>query len=97
MTEKYFLMIHWFHSMLQTRRNELVFDNTTTVENFRKEPINEKITIEIFQQGLKDYNYELSYNQTANGTDLFLKSLPKEILTKCGRLTFEAVEKGIKF
>jgi PP-loop superfamily ATP-utilizing enzyme len=59
-------------------RHELKITKNTTVENFRESPENEKHCQRIFEYSLTEWNYELSYNQVANGINLLLKSWAKQ-------------------
>ena len=74
MTEKYFLLTYFVHSYLESVRKQLVVNLNTTVENFQEQPENKKHCDLIFKYTLSQWNYELSYNQLANGINLFLKS-----------------------
>ena len=72
-TDKYFLLIYFVHSYFETVRNELNITNETTVENFRKNNINEKHCKMICEYTLSQWDYELSNNQLCNGINLLLK------------------------
>ena len=74
MTDKYTLLMYYVHSYLESVKGELYYNQDTTVENFADNKINEKHCSEIFKHSLAQYNYELSYNQVANGINLFLKA-----------------------
>lgn len=73
-SDKYILLMYFVHSMLESRKNELVFDENTTVENFRENEINNKKCLDIHEICLTHYDYELSWNQIANGINLFLNA-----------------------
>jgi hypothetical protein len=70
MTEKYTLLMYYVHSYLESVRDELKITKDTTVENFRNQPENETHCKKVFDHSLTQWNYELSYNQIANGVNL---------------------------
>lgn len=74
MTEKYHLLIYYVHSYLESVKNQLHYDENTTVENFRNNSVNNKHCLDAFAASLNQWNYELSWNQVANGINLFLKA-----------------------
>ena len=75
---KYYLLIHYVHSYLHSVSDKLkiidVNNELTSVDNFRKEPVNEFHCQKIFEICESEFNYELSWNQMANGINLFLTS-----------------------
>lgn len=71
-TDKYLLLMYYINSYLETVRSELKINKDTTVENFREQPENEAHCKKICEYSLTQWNYELSYNQVANGINLFL-------------------------
>lgn len=73
MSEKYHLLIYFIHSRLISFRKELLFNQNTTVENFRKQPCNEAVCDAIFREAIMHFGYELSHNQMCNGINLFLQ------------------------
>jgi hypothetical protein len=78
MTDKYYLMQYYIHSYLESVKAELKITPDTTVENFRDQPENEAHCKKIFEHSLSQYNYELSYNQIANGINLLLQCWAKQ-------------------
>ena len=52
----------------------MVVDGKTTVDNFRENKTNNDKCLEIHKFVLDNFNYELSWNQLANGINLFLKT-----------------------
>lgn len=78
MTEKYTLLIYYVHSYFQSVINELKITENTTVENFREQPENEAHCKKVAEHSLTQWEYELSYNQIANGINLLLKSWQKQ-------------------
>jgi len=82
MTEKYHLLIYAVHSFLESNRNELFVDENTTVENFQKNPINNKKCMDVFKYTFENYNYELSNNQVCNAINLFLKARKEDMKHK---------------
>jgi|WetSurMetagenome_2_1015567.scaffolds.fasta_scaffold411324_2 hypothetical protein len=74
MSEKYHLLIYYVHSYLESVRTELHYDEKTTVDNFRDNPVNNKHCLDAFSAALTQWEYELSWNQVANGINLFLKA-----------------------
>lgn len=78
MTDKYALLMYYVHSYLESVRHELKITKDTTVENFRDNPENEAHCKLVFDHSLSQWNYELSYNQIANGINLLLKSWAKQ-------------------
>ncbi len=77
-SEKYTLLMYYVHSYLESVRAELKITDETTVDNFRNAQENERHCNIIFQYCLKQWEYELSYNQVANGIDLLLKARTKQ-------------------
>lgn len=77
MSEKYKLLIYVVHSCLENFRSELVVDDSTTVDNFRKNNTNNEKCLEIHKWVLDNFDYELSWNQIANGINLFLSASKK--------------------
>lgn len=73
LSDKYLLLPYYVHSYLESVRHELIFTDATTVENFRENEANEKQCQIVFEHSLTQWNYELSWNQVANGIALFLK------------------------
>jgi PP-loop superfamily ATP-utilizing enzyme len=78
MTEKYTLLMYYVHSYLERVRHELKITKDTTVENFREQPENETHCKIVFEHSLTQWNYELSYNQVANGINLLLQAWAKQ-------------------
>lgn len=78
MSDKYLLLVYYVHSYLETVKHELKIDKTTTVDNFRNQPENETHCKKIFEHSLSQWNYELSYNQIANGINLLLETWAKQ-------------------
>lgn len=74
LSDKYLLLCYYIHSYLESVKSELDYGPKTTVENFRESAKNEKHCKLVFDHSLSQFNYELSWNQVANGIDLFLKS-----------------------
>lgn len=74
MTEKYYLLIYYAHSALELKRDELLYNKHTTVENFRDTSVNNDVCLKIHSDTEELYKYEMSYNQMANAINLFLKS-----------------------
>jgi hypothetical protein len=74
MTDNYYLLVYYVHSYLESVKAELIFNKKTTVENFRLNKENDRHCNLIFDYCLTQWNYELSYNQVANGINLFLKA-----------------------
>lgn len=74
MTEKYTLLMYYVHSYFESVRQELKITKDTTVENFREHPENEIHCKKVFEHSLTQWNYELSYNQIANGIKLLLQA-----------------------
>lgn len=74
MSDKYIFLIYYVHSYLESVRDELHITKDTTVENFRKNPENERHCILVIDHALAQWEYELSYNQIANGINLFIKA-----------------------
>jgi len=74
LSEKYKLLIYVVHSCLESNRNKLVVDGKTTVDNFRENKTNNDKCLEIHKFVLDNFIYELSWNQLANGINLFLKT-----------------------
>jgi hypothetical protein len=62
------------HSYLESVKDQLIINDSMTVENFREIPGNSTHCDNVFEYTLAQFNYELSYNQIANGINLFLKS-----------------------
>lgn len=79
MTDKYFLLMYYVHSYLESVRDELKIDENTTVENFSDQPKNEFHRNKVFEYSLTQWNYELSCNQVSNGINLFLEARLKNI------------------
>ena len=77
MTEKYKLLMYAVHSCLENNRKDLIIDQHTTVDNFRNNEVNEKYCLEIHKWALDNWDYDLSWNQMANGINLFLKAHKK--------------------
>lgn len=78
MSDKYRLLMYYVHSYLESVRTELKITKETTVENFREQPENEAHCKKVFEHSLTEWNYELSYNQVANGINLLLQAWAKQ-------------------
>ena len=74
MTREYLVSMHVVHSSLESDSSRLSVSHITTVENFRDIEINNVVCLEIHEWVLKQYNYELSWNQVCNGVNLFLQN-----------------------
>jgi hypothetical protein len=72
-SDKYFLLIYFVHSYLESVKKDLVYDKSTTVENFRDHEPNNAHCLLIGKHSLTQWNYELSWNQVAQGISLFLR------------------------
>ena len=75
--DKYKLLIYAVHSFFESNRNDLIVEDSTTVENFRDNEVNNKKCLEIHKFTLEEYNYDLSWNQVANAINLFLQAMEK--------------------
>jgi hypothetical protein len=73
-SNKYKLMVFLCHSYLESRKKEMIFNQNSTVEDFRLSKINNDICIQIHEQILESQNYELSHHQMTNAIHLFIKS-----------------------
>lgn len=74
LSDKYKLLCYLVRSCLEDCKNDLVFNKETTVDNFRNNELNNAKCVEIYEYVLDSFQYELSWNQMANGINLFLKS-----------------------
>jgi hypothetical protein len=64
-------------------RDEITVDENTTVENFQNNEQNKKICKLICDSIISELNYEISFNQLANGILMFLRTrhLKGDVLT----------------
>jgi hypothetical protein len=77
MTKSYTLFMYYVHSYLESVRGKLHIDENTTVENFQDNATNRRHCEFVCEYAISQYSYELSYNQLANGINLFIKANKK--------------------
>ena len=78
-SKKYEMMVYISHSMLEYRKKEIIFDEDSTVDGFRKETINNQICNEVGKAIEEKFQYEVSWHQMLNAIQWFLSANNKTI------------------